>query len=143
MKRRKERGASLVEFAVVSLVLFTLIFATVDMGRLILVYTSVANSARAGLRYAIVHGSTRTGSGTNGPSGPGGNPPEVVTVVNYFAGAGLADTTRLAVNVSYPDGNNNPGSRVIVSVVYPYDPLTSLFPVSVNLNSVTEGRIAF
>ena len=36
----------------------------VEMGRMLLVYTTVANAARAGVRYAIVHGSTRTAGST-------------------------------------------------------------------------------
>jgi hypothetical protein len=137
------RGASLVEFAFVGLLCCLMLFAAVELGRMALVYNAVANAARAGLRYAIVHGSTRTGSGLDGPSGPGSNPPEVVTVVDNFAGTGALSLSRLQVTVSYPDGLNNPGQRVDVQVVYPYDPLTTYFPLSVRLGSVSEGVIAF
>ena len=62
----------------------------VEMGRTLLVYATVANAARAGVRYAIVHGSSRaTGSTINDASGPGANPAQVVTVVKDFASAGL------------------------------------------------------
>jgi Flp pilus assembly protein TadG len=139
---RHRRGSTLVEFALVALVLFALIFSVVEMGRMILVYTTLADSARAGVRYAIVHGSTRTGAGVDGPSGPGDNPANVVTTVKNLASAGLLDITKLQVSVTYPDGTNDPGFRVSVRTVYPYDPFTVL-PLGVNLGSITESVIVF
>ncbi len=108
-----------------------------------LVYTTVANAARAGARYAIVHGATRTGTGVDGPSGPAQNPPEVLTVVRNFASAGLLSTGSLIITVSYPGASNAPGQPVSVTVVYPYDPLTSYFPLRVRLGSMSQGVIAF
>jgi Flp pilus assembly protein TadG len=138
-----ERGATLVEFAFVGLLCCLMLFATIEMGRMALVYNAVANAARAGLRYAIAHGSTRIGSGADGPSGPDSNPPEVVTTVANFAGTGMLSLGRLQVAVTYPDGSNDPGNRVDVQVVYPYDPLTTYFPLQVRLGSRSEGVIAF
>jgi Flp pilus assembly protein TadG len=142
-RRAPRKGAALLEFALAGLITCLMIFAGIEMGRMMLVYNTVANSARAGLRYAIVHGSTRTGSGVDGPSGPDANPPEIVTVVTNFAGMGLLDKSRLEVNITYPDGLNDPGRRVNVKVVYPYDPLTRYFPLSVRLGTLSEGVIAF
>ncbi|HYV61739.1 MAG TPA: TadE/TadG family type IV pilus assembly protein, partial [Bryobacteraceae bacterium] len=73
------------EFAVVAFLSLILLLSIVEISRMTLVYTTVANAARAGARYAIVHGGTRTGSGVDGPSGPAQNPAQVVTVVRNFA----------------------------------------------------------
>jgi Flp pilus assembly protein TadG len=136
----RQRGSSLIEFALVALALVALILVGIEFDRLALVYTTVANSARAGARYAIVHGSDRTGSGMDGPSGPG-NTTNVETVIRNFASAGLLDTSRLGITVTY--AANNPGSQVTVAVSYPYDPLSGLIPLSVTLGTRTTGIIAF
>ena len=116
----------------------------VEMGRMLLVYTTVANAARAGVRYAIVHGSTRsTGTTVDSASGPGNNPAQVLTVVKNFASGGLLTTSRLVVNVTYPGGSNAPGQYVKITVVYPYDPLTTYFSKTLRLGSATQGIIVF
>ena len=64
------RGSAMIEFAIVAMVLMLMVFAGFEIDRMILVYTAVANSAKAGVRYAIVHGSDRSGgSGADGESG--------------------------------------------------------------------------
>jgi Flp pilus assembly protein TadG len=141
MKRNSEKGQTLIEFALVAFIFFIVIFAVIEMERMLLVYTTVANSARAGVRYAIVHGHDRTGSGANGPSTPT-DYSNVVNVVKNLAGVGALDTGKLTVTVNYIDGSNAPGSRISVKAVYPYDPFTAL-PLSVNLGSLSEGVITF
>ena len=135
-RRRGSRGATLIEFALCAFLLVILLLSVVEMGRMILVYTTVTNAARAGARYAIVHGSTRTGTG------PGNNPAEVVLAVRTFASAGALDVTRLNITVTYPTGNDI-GDPVDVTVVYPYDPMISYLPLSVPLSNSTRGVIVF
>jgi Flp pilus assembly protein TadG len=124
------------------------ILGVVEMCRMVLVYTTLANGARIGVRYAIVHGSD--------------SPPttSVQSVVNNYLQAGTISTTTAAcppapssaacVQVTYPDpvgasssGCTTPGCHVTVTVSYPYDPLTSYFPLSVNLGSTSQGVITF
>lgn len=145
------RGGTLVEFALVSMALLVLIFATLEFDRMLLVYATLADSTRAGVRYAIVHGASRTGSGSDGPSGPSQNPSAVVSVVQHYARAGLVNTAALSpscapagpgICVSYPDGNNKPGSRVKITLICAYDPFTFL-SVGVKLSSTTQAVIAF
>jgi Flp pilus assembly protein TadG len=136
-------GQTLVEFSLVTFLTIILLLAVVEISRMVLVYTTVANAARAGARYAVVHGSDRTGGGADGPSGPGNNPAEVVTVIKDFASAGLLTTSNLIVTVSYPGGSNLPGQLLSVTVIYPYDPFTSYFPLRVRLGSVTQGVILY
>jgi Flp pilus assembly protein TadG len=146
-RRAGQRGASLVEFALVALLLCLLLLVFVDFGRMFLVYNSINNSARAGVRYAIVHGD---GGGTRVGSGPAPNPADVVAVVINFAGSAPLDKTLLdpvlhpgAVTVTYLDGSNAVGSLVEVRVTYPYDPLLGYFPLNFSLRGRSQGRVAF
>jgi Flp pilus assembly protein TadG len=152
--RIRERGSGLIEFAIVGLLLCLLLLVFVEFGRIILVYNSVNHSARAGTRYAIVHGANRAGgSGVDGQSGPG-NTVQVENVVRNFASTAPLDPSRLIVAVTYPaissacgtadnGGSNVIGSIVQVAVTYPYDPFLGYFPLSFNLRGCSQGRIAF
>lgn len=143
-KRAGTRGQSLVEFSLVAFLTVIMLLFVVEMGRMLLVYTTVANAARAGLRYAVVHGSTRAvGTTLDSASGPGNNPAQVLTVISNFASAGLLTTSLLVVNVTYPGASNAPGQYVNVSVVYPYNPLTAYFPKTLRLGSAAQGVIVF
>ena len=137
---REDRGSSLIEFCLISVMLVIVLLGVVEMGRMVLVYTTIANAAREGARYAIVHGVDQTVS----PSGPG-NTSAVETVVKNFASAGLVDTTALTITVSYPNGDNKAGSTVKVKVTYPYDPFVNFFSSILNttLGSTSEGVITY
>jgi len=137
------RGQTLVEFSLVAFLSVMLLLSIVEISRMALVYTTVANAARAGVRYYIVHGGTRTGTGVDGPSGPAQNPSQVLTVIKNFASAGLLTTASLIITVNYAGASNAPGQPVSVTVIYPYDPLTAYFPLRVRLGSVSQGVIAF
>jgi Flp pilus assembly protein TadG len=146
MRRRRlqERGSSLIEFAVSAVVLIMIILGIVEISRMVLISNAVANAARAGLRYAVVHGSFRTA-----PTGPADDPPSVVTVVKNFAAAAPLDNSLLVgsttVKVRYLDLSNTPGSRVEVTVVYPYDPFMTYFPWggTIRLGSISRGVVVF
>ena len=137
---REDRGSSLIEFALISFMFVMVLAGVVEMGRMVLVYNTIANAAREGTRYAIVHGADQTVS----PSGPG-NVTAVQTVVKNFASAGLIDTTALTITVSYPNGNNTAGSPVTVKVLYTYDPFVRFFSSMLNttLGSTSEGVISY
>ncbi len=142
--RRSSRGQSLVEFSVVSLLTVLMLLFVVEMGRMVLVYVTIANAARVGARYASVHGSTRSAGATvDSASGPADNPAQVVTVIKNFASGGLLKTSRLVVLVTYPGASNDPGQLVNVTVVYPYDPLTTYFTKTLRLGTAAQGIIVF
>lgn len=137
-------GQALIEFSLISFMLCILVLASLDIGRMVLVSNTVANAARVGVRYATVHGSTRAaGTGASNASGPAANPAQVLAVIRDFASAGLLTTSKLVISVNYPGASNAPGQLVDVTVVYPYDPLTTYFPLRVRLGSTTQGVIAF
>ena len=64
---RVEEGASMVEFSLVAVLLIIMLLSVVEMARMVLTYTTVADAASAGMRYAIVNGSDQTST----ESGPG------------------------------------------------------------------------
>jgi Flp pilus assembly protein TadG len=151
--KAREDGATMVEFALVTVLLVMVLLSVVEMGRLILVYTTMADAARAGVRYAMVHGSDRpTGSAVDNASGPG-NPctaacAQVANVVKNYAGAGLVNTNNLQVTVSYPglgSVKNGPGQPVTVGVSYVYNPLIGSFSsfLTPNLSSTSQGIISY
>jgi Flp pilus assembly protein TadG len=139
--RSARRGSTIVEFSFIVVLLLLVIFAAIELDRMVFVYTCLADSAKAGIRYAIVHGNDRTGTGANGPSGPGADPIQVVTAVKNYARL-MIKPSALTVSVTYLDSKNTPGSRVKVLVQYAYDPYTVL-PLNVNLGATSQGIITF
>jgi Flp pilus assembly protein TadG len=138
------RGNSLVEFSVVASLLVIVFLFVAEVGRMVLVASAVANAARAGMRYAEVHGSTRTvGVTSDNASGPADDPGQVLTVIRNFAASGALSTNRLIMHVTYPAASNAPGKTVNVTVVYPYDPLTIYFPRTLRLGSAAQGVIVY
>jgi Flp pilus assembly protein TadG len=133
-----------VEFSLMAFMTTTMFLFVVETGRMLLVYTAIANAAREGVRYASVHGSSRaTGSGQTDASGPGSNPAQVLTVIKNFAGTGPLTTSLLVISVTYPGSSNAPGQTVNVTVVYPYNPLITYFPATLRLGSASQGVIQF
>jgi Flp pilus assembly protein TadG len=144
-RRKAVEGGTLIEFTFVALMLMVTMLGVVEMARMVLVYTTVANSARVGARYASVHGSDRSGgSGTDGQSGPGNNPAQVLTIVKDFAGAGMVRLADSNITVTYSP-SNTPGSVVNVTVIYTYVPFVSYFnhALGVTLGSTSQGVITF
>jgi Flp pilus assembly protein TadG len=50
----RERGAALVEFALVATTLFTVLFGVIEFGRLLWTHNALKDAARRGTRYAVV-----------------------------------------------------------------------------------------
>ncbi len=57
-KRNGEEGSALVEFAVASVVILTILFGIIDVGRALYSYDWVSDAARRGTRYAMVRGTS-------------------------------------------------------------------------------------
>ena len=141
MKKRTHarRGGALVEFAVVLILLLSVIFASLEFDRMLMSYTSLANAARVGVRYAVVHGSNRTNTGD--PRIAVADDPVVTGIVKSWARLGFLDPDNLTVSVQ-TIGGITPGSRVVVTVSYPYAPLTFI-PMNVTLRASSRGLIVF
>jgi Flp pilus assembly protein TadG len=92
------RGQTLVEFSIVTVLTVIMLLFVLEMSRAVLVLTTVAQAARAGVRYAIVHGSTRPANGcavaADCASGPA-NATHVVDVLTNFASVGPLNASLL------------------------------------------------
>lgn len=152
---KRNDGATLVEFAFVAVLLVIVLLGIVEMSRMILVYTTMANAAKAGARYAMVHGGDRTGAGATGVDAASSatSYAEVQTVTQNWAASGLLTSSNVTVTVSYPKyvsgaggyAGNYPGDPVDVTVSYTYNPLIGYFGSLLNttLSSTSEAIITY
>ena len=122
---RRQRGQTMVEFAIVLPLLLLLLLAILQLGVVFNNYLTLTDAVRAGARQGAV------GRWLADPSG------SAVSRVRTSA-AGL-DQTRLSVSVTSPWTQ---GSNVTVSASYPYSVnLLGLVVKSGSLTSVTTERV--
>lgn len=55
IKRKGERGTSVVEFAIIGLVFFTTLFGIIEVGRLLYTHNELTRATRRAARYAVLH----------------------------------------------------------------------------------------
>lgn len=55
--RKRERGATLVEFSIAATVFLTLMFGVLEFGRALWLHNALSDAARRGARYAAMHNS--------------------------------------------------------------------------------------
>lgn len=139
-RTRRNRGQSLVEFALCTLVVVALMLGVIEFGRMVLAYTTISNASRIGVRFAMTHGSDNSASTTT-----------IQSVVKNYLRAAAINTSNATVTVTYPgytalgcaSGGTSPGCPVTVSVSYPYQTMFSYYPINVTLSSASEGVITF
>ena len=147
-RNRGQAGQSLVEFALSILFVLFLVFGIIELTIFVYTYNVLADAAKEGVRYAIVHG---TGIGASNCSGPGGSgvtctdstAANVTADVASFARLSLHDPSAMTVTPTYPDSSSVPPSRVRVTIAYNYQPIFGFGWPSVTVNAASEGRIAF
>lgn len=59
--RTGERGTTMAEFAIISVVFFMIIFGIIEFGRLFYTHNALTDAARRGARYAVLHPKTDIG----------------------------------------------------------------------------------
>ncbi len=106
LRRKGEKGQSLVEFALVAPIFFLVLFAIVDFGMAFHAWITVTNSAREGARIGAVRASAA----------------EIETRVRDTADS--LDDANLSVTVTNAEGD--PGESVVVDVSYTYSLITPL-----------------
>lgn len=145
--RRSEAGQTLIEFTLVALFIMLLIVGFIELVLMVHTYNVLADSAKEGVRYAIVHGSNNTGgcgpstcTAVTGAPGTG--------VVKTYAQFSLHDTTNMTVTIDYNPGGNNGATAcntapclVRVAVSYPYQPFFGLGWPTVTVYAAAQGRI--
>ncbi len=56
LRRNSEKGTTMAEFAIISVVFFMIIFAIIEFGRFFYTYNALTDAARRGARYGALHG---------------------------------------------------------------------------------------
>ena len=138
--RRDERGSALVEFALCGVLGSFLMFGIIDFGRAIFTDNLVANAARLGTRYAIVHGSACQLSGC---------PATQTQIQNYVRSTSSGvDTSQLTVTAAWAAGPycytapyQGAGCIVTVTVSYPFK-FVLPFVKSVTMSSSSQFAIS-
>jgi len=130
MSRYLSRGQSYAEFMVVVLPTLGIMFAIVSLAMTVYTYSFVANAARDGVRYAIVHGSRSS-------------LPASTSDIQNFVRNEAQGITPSAISVSTTwNPNNHPGSTVNVQVSYTYHPFYPFVNVSLPLSSSAQMVIS-
>lgn len=146
---RDFRAQAMVEFALVSIILFMLIFGILEVGRILFIYASVITSSREAVRYGSVSGLTDAG------------------VLHYQDCAGIRDTARrLAffqtledddIVIEYDTGpattvvdvcdgavdtavDPAPGNRIVVTVTGSFSPIVPIVPLDARTIVSTSAR---
>ncbi len=109
---RDERGAALVEFAIVVPMLLVLVLAIIDFGRMMAVSAGLAAAAREGARYAA------TSSNPSDATQQSNIKARVINAFQAFGGPAL-QTTNIAVSV-----DNSAGNVTVAVTGYTYKPIT-------------------
>ena len=147
-RKRSSRGQATVEFALTIVFVMVIILGAIEMIMLIYTYNVLADAAKEGVRYAIVHGTGVGGPNCSGPGDAGvtctdSSGSNVQSAVTAYAAMTFHDTSTMTITPSYPDSSSAAPSRVRVDVTYPYLPFFGLGWPSVTVNATAEGRIAF
>ncbi|HET9406610.1 MAG TPA: TadE/TadG family type IV pilus assembly protein [Candidatus Sulfotelmatobacter sp.] len=153
---RRESGQTNIEFVFVVIMWMVMVLSIIEMVVMLHTYNVLADAAKEGVRYAIVHGRNNNSpvgpacpcTDIDGPPAPGGR------VAGYGSGFGVVktfaqysghSTSGMTVTVNYPGGDATPANktpnRVQVIVSYPYQPLFGLGWPRINVNAAAEGRI--
>ena len=118
---RGDRGQALVEMALMLPVLVLLLVGVFDLGRAVWLSNSLATAVREGTRYGVVHGALSAS-----PAGPGSatyTAPDVDTAITSSVQRYAIGVPGLVVHATWPDGDANRGSRVVVSASFPFTPI--------------------
>lgn len=139
-----ERGSMLVEFSFSVWALFLVSFLIFEFCMMIYTYSVLANAAREGVRYAVVHGTDS--SSCSGPSAGCGDTTgnNVKAVVRGYAAVSFHDLQLMNVAANWPDSAATPTSRVVVTISYPYLSYLNLPGFdSPTMQITAEGRVVY
>src|SRR5262245_40398340 len=140
------RGQAQIEFLLSVIVVLFVVIGIAQMIAMIYTYTVMADAAKEGVRYAIVHGCDLSAATCSGLCTPACTDSTATNVENYakiYLAASLQNPATIPVSVSYPDGSSLPTNRVRVTIAYPYQPLFGLRWPTVTVKAAAEGRIFY
>jgi Flp pilus assembly protein TadG len=144
--KKRQAGQAAVEFALIIIFLMVFLLSFLEIVAMLYTYSALADSAKEGVRYGIVHGTLS--SACNGPGGAAGvtcdaSAAGVTTAVTTYANYSLHGAGAMTITPTYPDGTSTPSSRVRVTVSYPYQAFFGLGWPTITVNAAAEGRIMF
>jgi len=145
-ERRFERGVSLPETAIVMAVLLAIMFGIIDFGRALYTYSSVAQLAREGARWAMVRGSNCTVYASACPAVTGNS--DIQPYVQSLSPGGM-DVGSISADLQFvtPCANNKSGNQAgctaSVTVSYPFSFMLPWVPnTTITMSSTSQMTIA-
>jgi Flp pilus assembly protein TadG len=157
--RNGESGNVLVEFSVSLVVILTVLFGIIDVGRALYAYDWVSHAARLGTRYAMVRGACELDNGDPCPNCSGGvnSLPCQATGTSSTAGdiQNYVNTTAIGIDtsnvtvtaqcyVTAKAASNPPcatGTWINVKVAYKFSFVSPLFPLTWTMHSTSERTV--
>jgi Flp pilus assembly protein TadG len=161
---RREKGSTLLEFAVTLTFFLLMMFGVLDFGRALYAYHFVSSAARQATRWAAVNGETCADDGScngtapmnNGPASasdiqsyvtnitpPGIDPTKVTTTPTWTAPTGSPNICTSAVTGLGGPFENYPGCTVEVEVQYKFNFVAPIISkATVTMSSTSEMVIA-
>ena len=126
----RQHGGTMVEAAMIGVVLLVTVFGIMEFGRMVWSYTVICHGAREATRYAMVRGNNSGNLATEA---------KIKAVVTGQT-IGLKKTN-VTTTVTF-NPNQNAGSYVKVKVAYNISPLGPYLPIGpLTLQSTSEMRI--
>jgi len=116
--RNRNKGQSLVEFALIFPFVFLLITGFLDVSRAVFAYASISNAVREGTRYASVNKNDLLAAETSNT-----NNPIVNKVISYSVGVRLF-SGEVIVEPKRDTTNTNYFEKVSITVTHMFTPVT-------------------
>lgn len=148
-RARSERGAALVEFALSTTLLLTVIFGVIGISTALYSYHFISEAAREASRYAMVRGSSCTKYGNLTSNCPATTSAQIQSYVRTLNYPGI-NVNNLTVTAVWPTTGaactpsvtpcNNPGNLVQVTVSYQY-PLKIPFVPAQTLTMTSRSQM--
>ena len=123
--RKSQRGVAAVEFAIIAVILFTLLFGIMEMGRVLFMINTTTEATRLGARLAVVCDQGASAIKTRMVSLAGFLTPGNINVA-YLPGGCTVDTCRY-VNVSVA-GITVQSIVPLIPVNFPMPPFSTTLP---------------
>src|ERR1051326_8504937 len=105
---KRQRGSTLVEFAIGALVFFTATFSVLEFSRLLWTHNALADAARRGARYAVTHNEGAVGDVkrvTVYGNTDGSGQPLVAGLTEDMVDVDYKPSSIPEVGFGYPDGS--------------------------------------
>ncbi len=142
-KQRRFRAQNMVEFAIVTPILFLMFFGVMEGGWLLYNQNEITNAASVGARYAAVHGTVEADVSTDNQSTYIVSSTDVKNAILQHLT--IPNASNIQVTVSRPDGDMVPGHHVTVTVSFSYRPLVgyAIRSATINLSSSSTSIVYY